>query len=112
MRKKERYHFCNGQSLVEYVILIAIVTAVLAGMNFYAKTSIQGVIKAAADQAGTQTGAMEYADLSAKTDTKETDFSHGVTRERTMLGGNYVTDVNESALSDVYYGHSESETYK
>ncbi len=103
-----------GQSTAEYVILIAIVSAVLLAMQSYMRMSIQGVIKVAADQVGRQEDSWEGADVddAAKTDTKETDTASSTTRARTMQGGNYRTDVNETSNSDLWYGHSESEQKK
>jgi Flp pilus assembly pilin Flp len=44
----------RGQSVAEYGVLLAIVTAAVAGMTLYAKRSIQAAIKVAADQVGDQ----------------------------------------------------------
>lgn len=118
VRKNSRgvpfFHFCNGQSMTEYVILIAIVSAVLMAMQSYMRMSIQGVIKVVADQVGKQEDSWEDADLdnAAKTDTKETVTASSTTRVRTMPGGSYKTDVNETSNSDLWYGHSESERDK
>lgn len=100
--------------MAEYAILIAIVSAVLVGMQYYMRLSIQGVIKAAADQVGKQEDSCEDADLdnAAKTDTKETDIASSTIRVRTMPGGSYRTDVNEASNNNVWYGHSESERDK
>ncbi len=100
-----------GQSTAEYVILIAIVSAVLLAMQSYMRMSIQGVIKVAADQVGRQEDSWEDANLdnAAKTDTKETDTASSTTRARTMPGGSYRTDVNVTSNNNLWYGHSESE---
>jgi len=109
---KKICHFSNGQSVAEYVILIAIISATLVGMQIYMRRGIQGAIKIAADQAGKQEDSWEDSDKGTKTDTKETDATSSTTRARAMPGGSYRTDVNETSNNDLWYGHSESEQEK
>lgn len=44
----------RGQSIVEYAIVIGVVTAAVLGMQLYAKRGLQAGIKIAADQIGSQ----------------------------------------------------------
>ncbi len=44
----------RAQSLSEYVLLIAVVTAALIGMQTYMKRGVQGVVQVAADAIGDQ----------------------------------------------------------
>ena len=51
----------KSQSISEYVVLLAIVTAALTAMQIYYKRSIQAVVKVAADDLGQQKpGAWDY----------------------------------------------------
>jgi len=50
----------QGQAIVEYAILIGIVTAAIVGMQVYAKRGIQAGIKLAADQVGNQLDGIRY----------------------------------------------------
>lgn len=50
----------QGQALVEYSLLIAIVIAAIVGMQIYAKRSIQAGIKRMADQIGDQDRGIAY----------------------------------------------------
>ena len=45
----------NGQTLLEYLVLIGIVTTVVVVLTPYMKRSIQSIVKVTADQLGTQT---------------------------------------------------------
>jgi hypothetical protein len=49
----------KAQSILEYVVLIAVTGAVLGAMGLYFRRSIQAVIKYAADQVGDQKDAEE-----------------------------------------------------
>ena len=44
----------GGQAIVEYAILIGVITAAIVGMQTYAKRGIQATVKLAADQIGSQ----------------------------------------------------------
>lgn len=52
-----RFFSWKAQSLIEYSLILAIVGAALIGMQLYMKRGLQGVVKTAADQLGTQEGA-------------------------------------------------------
>lgn len=45
---------CKAQSITEYVILIALITAALSGMTLYMRRGIQAGIKVVADELGSQ----------------------------------------------------------
>lgn len=108
------FHFSNGQSMTEYAILIAIVSAVIVAMQIYMRMSIQGVIKVAADEIGKQEDSWEDAHLDNAVKTNSVEINGGppsTTRVRTMQGGSYRTDVNETNYG-VGYGYSESEEGK
>lgn len=47
----------SGQTLLEYLVLIGIVTAVVAALSPYMKRSVQSIIKVTADQLAVQTSA-------------------------------------------------------
>ena len=54
----------QGQSIIEYVILIGVVAAAVLGMQAYAKRGIQAGIKVAADRIGSQQEGLEDINLS------------------------------------------------
>jgi Flp pilus assembly pilin Flp len=56
--------FVGGQAILEYGILIGIVTAALVTMQTYIKRGVQAGIKVAADQLGDQRKGTEEVDLS------------------------------------------------
>ena len=54
----------KGQAVVEYAILIGVVTVAIVGMQTYAKRGLQAGIKLAADQLGDQRQGASEIDLS------------------------------------------------
>lgn len=52
----------KGQSLLEYSIVIGIIVVVMFAMNPFLKRGIQGMIRVAADQIGTQQNAEQRFD--------------------------------------------------
>ncbi len=50
----------KGQAILEYAILLGIVTAALLGMQLYAKRSLQATVKFTADQIGNQADGIRY----------------------------------------------------
>ena len=54
MNRRRYEKFCAGQSLLDYVLLIGIVSMVLFSMNNLIRRSIQAVVKGAADHIGNQ----------------------------------------------------------
>ncbi len=113
MESKELRHLYSGQSIAEYVILIAIVSAVLVGMQVYMKRGIQAVVRVAADQVGSQEDANETAKDGVWIDeSSQTGSSSGVTRKRSFVDGSYRTDVNQASQGDVPHDQSHSDRDK
>jgi hypothetical protein len=52
-----------SQSILEYVVIIGVVSAALATMQLYLRRSVQAVVKATADQIGTQANGVAGGDL-------------------------------------------------
>jgi hypothetical protein len=85
----------QGQSLYEYAILLAIVVAVLTGMQVYLKRGIQGAIKLCSDEIGTQ----PKKDEAGKKDptkgelleARSTDITDGTATVTTLSGGTQTT---------------------
>jgi hypothetical protein len=104
MENKKLHHFSHGQSLAEYVIIIATVSAALfIGMQIYVQRGIQAAIRVAADQAGRQQDSLEDADTGANVSGGDTSSSSGTTRMRTLLGGSLTTDTDEATGSDAQW---------
>lgn len=62
-----------GQSILDYAILLGVITTTLVGMQFYIKRGIQAGIKVSADQLGCQGEGL-----------KEKDMRSGINPEDTM----------------------------
>jgi len=99
--------FSNGQGIIEYVILIAVVSAALLGMQVYMQRGIQAVARIASDEVGSQVDSLEDADKSANTTSGTEEYSTGTTRSRELLGGIKRTDFDQASDS-VSTGFSES----
>lgn len=56
----------KGQNLLEYTLILAIITVVLLGMRTYFKRGIQSVIKVAADDYGTQGDVIGEVEIAIK----------------------------------------------
>jgi hypothetical protein len=95
MKKKKLHHFCDGQSLSEYVILIAIVSAALLAMQVYMKRAIQAAIRVASDQAGKQDDV--NPDVTDETAIRSSSYAvaneNNIDRKRTFTGGIQRTDL-------------------
>ena len=79
----------NGQSVVEYAVMVAVVIAALIALNIFIKRGFMGRYRSYGDQAGTQ-----FSFAAGTTNISETVNS--VRGERTYENGmsttNYVTD--------------------
>ncbi len=71
----------KAQSVSEYAILIGIITLALVGMQVYMKRGIQGVVKMAADEVGSQRDAEETDVLKG---TKQQSQSRSITSGATQ----------------------------
>ena len=113
VRKKRSvpFHFSNGQGIVDYVILILIVSAALLGMRVYMQRGIQAVVSIAADEVGSQVDSLEDADQAASTDSISQEESTGNIRAREFVGGIKRTDFDQVS-DNVAQGFSESEQDK
>ena len=101
----------RGQSMLEYVTLVAVAVSVLIAMSLYIRRGVQGMVRTVSDQLGDQQGAEQKFDesghlINAVTVTRST--SDKQTRER--VGDiNYIfsdTTVTEST-STVNAGFQE-----
>ena len=80
------YH-SGGQSIAEYVLLLAVISAALIAMHAYMRRGIQVAIKASADQLGTQNVISNRTQGTATT-TSPTRVLTSVTRRiQNFLGG-------------------------
>ncbi|MEW6170036.1 MAG: hypothetical protein AB1472_00500 [Candidatus Omnitrophota bacterium] len=73
----------KAQALIEYVLVIALIAAALAGMQTYLRRGIQGVIKTASDDFGDQKKGLvtkEPEDIEKKILKSESTF-YGTTKE-------------------------------
>lgn len=79
----------KAQSLIEYSLILAIIGAVLLGMQVYMKRGIQGVVKTAADQLGPQQGAQVLIDFKKQTSsiTVTSGARAGAVRTQVSAGG-------------------------
>ncbi len=93
MKIRQR-HYAKAQSLSEYVMLLAILSAALIGMQVYMKRGIQAVVKDASDELGEQSkGAV---DVDYKYDWKWKGISSTST---STTGQNTTTNSQEGAVS-------------
>jgi len=78
----------NAQSILEYVIVLTVVSAALATMSLYFRRGIQSVIKVAADEAGNQEEAEEVDPFKgAKTAAAFTRHTESTQRTKVEQGG-------------------------
>ena len=99
----------NGQTMIEYTIVIGVVTMVLFAMNPIIKRSAQGMIKTMADQIGTQENAeQDFAIDSSHLEDATTTTRVVIDKQRVESPGgviNYVygdrTDVDSVSHTDL-----------
>ncbi|MBI3319016.1 MAG: hypothetical protein HYZ89_00285 [Candidatus Omnitrophica bacterium] len=111
LRSNQRSSAFKGQAIVEYAILIGVVTAAIVGMQAYAKRGLQAGIKLMADQLGDQRNGVAEIDLGLdwkkKGNAKPRTTTHApgkptapATRSvESKAGGVRVTHANEATTS-------------
>ena len=89
----------SGQGIVEYAVLMALISAALIGIQVYARRGLQAGIKIAADQLGGQVEGMRYdsgdrtSSVIASGSVLERQFAQRAQADRTV-----VTDVEGGGL--------------
>lgn len=111
MKRKGLHNFSHGQSMAEYAILLAIVSASLIGMQTYMKRGIQGVIRAAADDVGKQEDSYDKPGTDANTHTLVPFTSSGTKDEKQIesIDGSQRSEINEVQSSS---GETESSQWE
>lgn len=91
----------RAQSLIEYSLILAILGAALVGMQVYMKRGIQGVVKTAADQLGTQEGAQVLINFKRQTNsvTATTGSRAGAVATHISAGGTQTRDTSITSTS-------------
>lgn len=91
----------RGQSMIEYVLLLGVVSVALIAMQVYMKRGIQGAVKVSADQLGPQQGQQVLINFQKQTSTSSaTDTSTaGNIRTQKFEGGSQRKDTNTTTQS-------------
>lgn len=85
----------NAQSILEYAIVLTIVTMALSVMSLYFRRGIQSVIKIAADDAGNQEEAEEIDPLKGiKTASSFDRHTEMTQRKMVAQGGSQISSAN------------------
>jgi hypothetical protein len=97
----------RGQNMMEFAIILMVVSAAIAAMSVYGKRAIQGSVKTLSDQLGTQTS--QGADDKAVTVThsESESMSSGDTNIQDAEGGSRLKTIDSS---DHSWGNSASVT--
>ena len=102
--------FFRGQSILEYTLIVAIVSAALITMQLYFKRGVQSAIKTAADQMGPQqAGELIDAGEGLLSETSSQDISTASSKTETLqeAGGvkqrtfSYTSTSSGSAVSTI-----------
>ncbi|MCA9398113.1 MAG: hypothetical protein KC618_00060 [Candidatus Omnitrophica bacterium] len=103
----------NGQTMVEYTIVIGLIVVVLFAMSPMIKRSSQSMIKLVADQIGNQENAEVFVNLEDKKDSGQMLKSSYITTRstgdktteelsgQTIYSYNDVTEITSNALIDL-----------
>ena len=90
----------SSQSILEYAILVVLITIALMAMSLYFRRGIQSVIKIAADEAGNQKEAEDIDPLKGiKASSIITRHIETAQRKRVLEGGSQISDLNMVATS-------------
>jgi len=81
----------KGQSVQEFAILLAVVTAALLAMQIYIKRGVQGRLKDLAGQISTQ-------HYDPATTTSNYTVTRSSTQEETFRRGSFTSDINETII--------------
>lgn len=95
--------------MIEYSLILAIVGAALIGMQLYMKRGLQGVVKTAADQLGTQEGAQVLINFKKQTSSVSVTAgsTSGSVDTHVSSGGAQTRSTNTTSTSS---GSSSSES--
>lgn len=85
-----------AQSLMEYTIVISIITAVLVAMNTFLRRGVQGMVKLMADEIGNQ----QEAEQDFSEDAGHLESSDSFTKATSIK-------ITEQALGNISYGYGE-----
>lgn len=104
----------KGQSTLEYAILIIIIIGALLSIQVYIKRGIQGRLKSATDDIGTQfsPGNTNVVKIMATSSTSKETFKDGVTRSE-LLAAEVTRDLMNSDIMKVqqeYWGSEQPAT--
>jgi len=113
MRIKETRY--RSQGILEYVVVLAVVAAVLAAMSLYFRRSIQMVVKYASDQVGEQKKSEELdpekgslSQANTTTATKGHDMQYDSPGNKGMIHG-WVSDENVTSTGTSTYKQKQEE---
>lgn len=85
-----------AQSLMEYTIVISIVTAVLVAMNTFLRRGVQGMVKLLADEVGNQ----QEAEQDFSEESGHLESSDSVTKVTSIK-------ITQQELGNITYGYGE-----
>jgi Flp pilus assembly pilin Flp len=90
----------NGQSIIEYAIVLGVVAVVLASMSLYFRRGIQSVVKAAADEAGNQEDAEDINPVTGTSVFSEVRRQSETTyRQQTQEGGDQTSAISSTGIA-------------
>lgn len=95
-RKNKSDPIFHGQSMAEYAILIAIVSAALLAMQVYMRRGIQGVIKAAADDVGKQEDSRDEAEKGPSLESTYSTNASKTGEQREYANGSTRSEIDET----------------
>jgi Flp pilus assembly pilin Flp len=91
----------RAQSMVEYALLLGVVSAALIAMQFYMKRGIQGAVKVSADQLGPQQGTQVLIDFKKQSSASSVTntAASGSIRTQRLEDGSQRKDINTTTES-------------
>lgn len=85
----------NGQSILEYAVVLGLVVVALSAMALYFRRGIQSVIKVAADEVGKQEDAEEIDPLrGVKSSSSISRESRATQRQRVLEDDSRISDID------------------
>ena len=100
---KRMYHY-RGQSMVDYVLLLGVISAALIAMQVYMKRGIQAAVKVSCDQLGPQEVTINSRKQASTVSTTNATKS-GSLRTQVFSGG---TQEKTTSITDTTSGSSVS----
>ena len=88
---------CNGQSTIEFALLIAVVVAAFVAIQFYLRNALEGRLRQSGDQIGSQWDARqgEYTNITNSSSTRHEVVLPEGTTTSTIMDEKQTRDIDE-----------------